>query len=68
MLLLIVWIAVAVLAVVVLGGIAYGLLGAVARLRTEVTGAAADLRPVLDDVRTTLAAVERSQKQGSSPR
>jgi hypothetical protein len=64
-LLLIVWIAVAVLAVVVLGGIAYGLLGAVARLRTEVTGAAADLRPVLDDVRTTPAAVERSQKQGS---
>jgi hypothetical protein len=67
-LLLIVWIAVAVLAVVVLGGIAYGLLGAAARLRKEVTGAAADLRPVLDDVRTTLAAVERSQKQGAEPR
>ena len=61
MLLLIVWIAVAVLALVVLGGIAYGVLGAVARLRKEVTGAASDLGPVLADVGATLAAAERSR-------
>jgi hypothetical protein len=62
-LLLIVWIAVAVLALVVLGGIAFGVLGAVARLRKEVTGAAADLAPVLADVQATLAAAERSRQQ-----
>jgi hypothetical protein len=62
-LLLIVWIAVAVLALVVLGGIAFGVLGAVARLRKEVTGAAADLAPVLADVPATLAAAERSRQQ-----
>ena len=63
MLLLIVWIAVVVLALVVLGGIAYGVLGAVARLRKEVTGAAADLAPVLADVQATLAAAERSRQE-----
>jgi hypothetical protein len=66
-LLLIVWIAVAVLAVVVLGGVAYGLLGAAARLRKEVTGAAVDLRPLLDGVRATLAAEAGSRKEGSEP-
>lgn len=65
MLLLIVWIAVVVLALVVLGGIAYGVLGAVARLRKEVTGAAADLAPVLADVQATLAAAERSRQERS---
>jgi hypothetical protein len=64
-LLLIVWIAVAVLTVVVLGGVAYGVLGAAARLRTEVTGAAVDLRPVLADVQATVAAAGRSRKPGS---
>ena len=65
MLLLIVWIAVVVLALVVLGGIAYGVLGAVGRLRKEVTGAAADLAPVLADVQATLAAAERSRQERS---
>jgi len=64
-LLLIVWIAVVVLALVVLGGIAYGVLGAVGRLRKEVTGAAADLAPVLADVQATLAAAERSRQERS---
>jgi hypothetical protein len=64
-LLLIVWIAVAVLAVAVLGGIAYGVLGAAARLRNEVAGAAVDLRPLLSDVQATLAAAERSRLHGS---
>ena len=68
MLLLIVWIAVAVLAVVVLGAVAYGVLGAAARLRKEVAGAAVDLRPVLTEVQATLAAAERSRTQGSEPR
>jgi hypothetical protein len=63
-LLLIVWIAVAVLALVVLGGVAYGVLGAAARLRREVAGAAVDLRPVLTDVQATVAA-ERSRNHGS---
>jgi hypothetical protein len=66
-LLLIVWIAVAVLAVVVLGGIAYGVLGAAARLRKEVAGATADLRPVLADVQATRAAAERGRQQRSGP-
>jgi hypothetical protein len=66
-LLLIVWIAVAVLAVVVLGGIAYGVLGAAARLRTEVAGATDDLRPVLAGVQAALAAAERSRQQRSEP-
>jgi hypothetical protein len=64
-LLLIVWIAVAVLALVVLGGIVYGVLGAVARLRREVTGAMADLAPVLADVQATMAAAERSRQERS---
>jgi hypothetical protein len=64
-LLLIVWIAVAVLTVVVLGGVAYGVLGAAARLRKEVAGAAVDLRPVLADVQASVAAAERRRKQGS---
>ena len=63
MLLLIVWIAVVVLAIVVLGGIAYGVLGAVARLRKEVAGVATDLAPVLADVQATLAAAERSRQE-----
>ena len=61
MLLLVVWIVVVVLSVVVLGGIAYSVVGALSRLRREIEGAERDLRPVLTDVQTTLAAVERSR-------
>ncbi len=68
MLLLIVGIAVAVLALVVLGGIAYGVLGAVARLRKEVAGAADDLSPVLADIQATMAAAERSRHERSQLR
>jgi Sec-independent protein translocase protein TatA len=67
-LLLIVWIAVVVLALVVLGGIAYGVLGAVARLRKEVAGAADDLAPVLADIQATMAAAERSRQERSQLR
>jgi hypothetical protein len=64
-LLLVVWIVVVVLAVVVLGGIAYGVLGAAARLRREIEGAERDLRPVLTDVQATLEAMERRNRQRS---
>jgi hypothetical protein len=57
-LLLWVWIAVAVLAVLVLGGLAYGLLGAAGRLRREIAGAERDLRPVLEQLQATAARAE----------
>jgi hypothetical protein len=63
-LLLVVWIVVVVLALVVLGGIAYGVLGAAARLRREIEGAERDLRPVLADVQAALEAVERRSTPG----
>ena len=68
MLLLIVWIVVVVLAVVVLGGIGYGVLGAAARLRREIEGVERDLRPVLADVQATLEAIERRNAQPSDAR
>ncbi|MGZ4508997.1 MAG: hypothetical protein ACXVX8_05105 [Blastococcus sp.] len=68
MLLLVVWIVVAVLAVVVLGGIAYGLLGAAARLRKEMEGAERDLRPLLAQVEETMTAVERTREHASEAR
>jgi hypothetical protein len=67
-LLLVVWIVVAVLAVVVLGGIAYGLFGAAARLRRELEGAERDLRPLLAQVEQTLGAVERTREQAAEAR
>jgi hypothetical protein len=54
-LLLSVWIVVVVLALVVLGGLAYGLLGAFSRLSREVEGAERDLRPVLEQLQATAA-------------
>ena len=59
MLLLWVWIVVGVLALVVLGGLAYGLLGAFGRLRREVEGAERDLRPVLEQLQATAARAEQ---------
>ncbi|MGY1705657.1 hypothetical protein ACI79C_13895 [Geodermatophilus sp. SYSU D00697] len=55
MLLLFVWIAVAVLALVVLGALAHGLFGAISRLRREVAALERDLRPVLTDAQATAA-------------
>jgi hypothetical protein len=49
-LLLIVWIVVVVLALVVLGAIAYGLLGAAGRLRREMEAAERDARPLLEQI------------------
>ena len=50
-----VWVAVVVLALVVLGALAYGLVGALTRLRREVEGAQRDLEPVLEQLQATVA-------------
>ena len=55
MLLLIVWIAVAVVVLVVLGSIVYGLVGAMKRLGREVSALDRDLRPVLAQVQEAAA-------------
>jgi hypothetical protein len=51
--LLVIWAVVVVLVLVVLGGLAYGLLGAFGRLRREIEGAERDLRPFLAQLRQT---------------
>jgi hypothetical protein len=64
--LLIVWAVVVVLAVVVLGGLAYGLLGAFARLRREVEGAERDLRPFLEQLQQTADRAADRARSGST--
>ena len=66
MLLLVVWIAVAVLAVVVLGGLLYNLLGAARRLQREVAAARREAGPVLAEMRAAVAAVEARQRRRGS--
>jgi len=51
--LLVVWIAVAVVALVVLGSLVFGLLGALKRLGGELAALDAELRPVLAQVQAT---------------
>ena len=55
MVLLIVWIVVVVLALVVLGAIGYGVLGAAGRLRRELEAAERDVRPLLEQAQATAA-------------
>ena len=55
MVLLIVWIVVVVLALVVLGAIGYGLLGAAGRLRRELEAAERDVHPLLQRAQETAA-------------
>jgi hypothetical protein len=64
-LLLVVWIVVAVVAVVILGGLLYSLLGAVQRLRREVEAMQAQLRPVLEQAQDAAeaAAARRAADQ-----
>ena len=50
-----VWIGVAVLTLLVLGIVGYGLVGALTRLRREVEGAQQDLAPVLEQLQATAA-------------
>ena len=54
-----VWIAVVVLALVVLGAVGYGLVGALTRLRREVEGAQRDIAPVLEQLQATAARAEQ---------
>jgi hypothetical protein len=56
--LLIVWIVVVVLALVVLGAVAYGVFGAFSRLGREVASFEREVRPVLEQVQATAAAAE----------
>jgi hypothetical protein len=53
--LLIVWIAVAVLVLAVLGVLAYSLLGAAGRLRRELRGLEHDVAPLLAEAQATAA-------------
>ena len=58
-----VWIGVAVLALVVLGAVAYGVFGAFARLGREVAAFDREVRPVLEQVQATqAAAAERAAR------
>ena len=59
--LLVVWIAVAVLGLLVLGVIAFGVLGALQRLYREVQGLETELRPVLAQVQDTAGRVTASR-------
>jgi hypothetical protein len=54
-LLMVVWIAVGVLTVVVLGSLAYTTVGALQRLGREAAALDRDVRPVLDQLQDTLA-------------
>ena len=56
--LLIVWTAVVVLALVVLGVVGYGVFGALGRLGREVASFEREVRPVLEQVQATAAAAE----------
>ena len=53
-----VWIGVAVFALLVLGIIGFGVVGALSRLRREVEGAQRDLAPVLEQLQATAAHAE----------
>ena len=61
MVLLIVWIVVVVLALVVLGAIGYGVLGAAGRLRRELEAAERDVRPLLEQAQATSQSVARAR-------
>ena len=65
MVLLVVWAVVLVLVAVVLGGLAYGLLGAFRRLRREVEGAERDLRPLLEQLQQTSDRVNERTAQAA---
>jgi hypothetical protein len=53
--LLVVWAVVVVLALVVLGGIGYGLFGAFARLGREAAAFDREVRPVLEQIQQSVA-------------
>ena len=61
--LVIVWIAVVVLALVVLGGVAYGVFGAFSRLGREVAAFESEVRPLLEQGRATAAHAAESRER-----
>ena len=62
MVLTVVWITVAVLAVVVLGALAYSVLGAAGRLRRELAALEQDVRPLLTEAQATTARAAEVQR------
>ena len=68
MVLLVVWIAVAVVVLVVLGSAVFGLVGAMKRLGREVAALDADLRPVLAQVQATTARISGANADRERPR
>jgi hypothetical protein len=63
--LLLVWLGVAVLALVVLGAVGYGVFAAFSRLGREVAALDREVRPVLEQVQATqAAAAERAARSG----
>jgi uncharacterized protein YoxC len=66
-LLTVVWIAVAVLAVVVLGTLVHGVLGAAGRLRRELAALEQEVRPLLTEAQATAARAAQMQVQVQEP-
>ena len=66
--LLIVWIAVVVLTLVVLGGVAFGVFGAFTRLGREATALEREVRPVLQQVQAAAAAAEARRERDDDTR
>jgi hypothetical protein len=67
-LLLWVWVVSVVLALVVLGAVAYGVMGAFVRLRREVEGAQRDIQPVLRQLQAAAARAESvTARQTNTP-
>jgi hypothetical protein len=66
--LLIVWIAVVVLALVVLGAVAYGVFGALSRLGREAAALEREVRPVLQQVQATASAAEARRDRDDDAR
>ena len=62
----VVWIAVVVLAVVVLGGIAHGLLGAVRRLGREIEALDRETRPLLASAQQAAARAAHVREGGAA--
>ena len=65
---LIVWIVVAVLALVVLGVLAFGLLGAAGRLDRELRALERDVQPLLTEAQATAqrAAAQRAERSATT--
>jgi hypothetical protein len=66
--LLIVWITVVVLALVVLGAVAFGVVGAFTRLGREATALEREVRPVLQQVQATAVAAEARRERDDDAR